>query len=282
MSAYEEARKTAKLAIDDLDAKLEELGRLARSNDTSDLARLGLDIRLRSFVDRAGHLAKELDPVHWPKFVFDPGDPAVVGRFIALALVAQPKLPLAEVRRFHGSGVYALYYNGEFPPYNPIAGTETPIYIGKAEPAEETARNPLDQGERVSRRLRDHRRSIGKAETTLNPEDFDCRFLIVQTGWQGAAEDFLIELFRPIWNNETGICYGLGKHGDSPSTRSNKRSPWDTLHSGREWAWKDPDMEDARSKEKILADLRAHFDSAAISRSVEQAITSFLDELSQI
>ena len=40
-------------------------------------------------------------------------------------------------------------------------------------------------------------------------------------------------------------------------------------------------MEDARSKETILADLRAHFDSAVISRSVEQVITIFLNELSQ-
>ena len=43
----------------------------------------------------------------------------------------------------------------------------------------------------------------------------DCRFLIVRTGWQGAAEDFLIELFSPVWNNETGICYEFGKHEDS-------------------------------------------------------------------
>ena len=38
----------------------------------------------------------------------------------------------------------------------------------------------------------------------------------VQSHWQGAAEGYLINLFRPVWNNETDVCYGLGKHGDAP------------------------------------------------------------------
>lgn len=245
------------------------------------MVRLSLDVKLRSFVERAERLAKDLDPVQWPQFVFDPGDPAVVGRFIALALIAQPRIPLAVIQRFHGSGVYALYYKGAFAPYAPVSGTETPVYVGKADPAQDTARNPLEQGDRISRRLKDHLRSISKAQSTLDPKDFDCRFLVVQTGWQGAAEIFLIELFRPIWNNETGICFGLGKHGDSPSTRSNKRSPWDTLHPGREWAWRDPDMVDSRDKERILADLRTHFQLSIISQSVGHVFKTFLDELSQ-
>jgi len=193
----------------------------------------------------------------------------------------QPRIPLAAIQRFHGSGVYALYYKGAFAPYAPVSGTETPVYVGKADPAEDTARNPLEQGDRISRRLKDHLRSISKAQNTLEPKDFDCRFLVVQTGWQGAAEMFLIELFRPIWNNETGICFGLGKHGDSPSTRSNKRSPWDTLHPGREWAWRDSSMVDSRDKESILADLRTHFKISRISQSIDHVFKNFLDELSQ-
>ena len=281
MNAYRDAREAAKHVIDDLDEKLESLSEIARTGNASDLVRLGLDVKLRSFVERADRLAKDLDPVQWPQFVFDPGDPAIVGRFVALALIAQPRIPLAEIRRFHGSGVYALYYKGEFVPYAPVSGSETPVYVGKADPAQDTARNPLEQGDRISRRLKDHLRSISKAQNTLDPKDFDCRFLVVQTGWQGAAEIFLIELFKPIWNNETGICFGLGKHGDSPSTRSNKRSPWDTLHPGREWAWRDPDMVDSRDKERILADLRTHFESSRISQSIDHVFKSFLDELSQ-
>ncbi len=274
-------RKATKQVVEDLDAKLENLSDIASSGELSKLARLRLDVKLRSFVERAEALARKLDPIHWPRFVFDPGDPAVVGRFIALALIAQPRVPLTKIDRFHGSGVYALYYDGDFPPYAPISGMETPIYVGKADPAQDSARNPKEQGDRISRRLKDHLRTIRQAESTLNPEKFDCRYLVVQTGWQVAAEDYLIEIFRPVWNNETGICYGFGKHGDSPSTRSNKRSPWDTLHPGRDWAWGDPNMIDARSKERILGDLRSHFNSTTISRSVDQVIQRFLNELTQ-
>ena len=32
------------------------------------------------------------------------------------------------------------------------------------------------------------------------------------------------------------MCDGFGKHGDSYSTRPNRRSAWDTLHPGRPWA----------------------------------------------
>ncbi len=274
-------REATKQVVEDLDAKLENLSDIASSGELSKLARLRLDVKLRSFVERAEALARKLDPIHWPRFVFDPGDPAVVGRFIALALIAQPRVPLAKINRFHGSGIYALYYDGDFPPYAPISGTETPIYVGKADPAQDSARNPKEQGDRISRRLKDHLRTIRQAESTLNPEKFNCRYLVVQTGWQGAAEDYLIEIFRPVWNNETGICYGFGKHGDSPSTRSNKRSPWDTLHPGRDWAWGDPNMIDARSKERILSDLSSQFNSTMVNRSVEQVIHGFLNELSQ-
>jgi hypothetical protein len=58
--------------------------------------------------------------------------------------------------------------------------------------------------------------------------------------------------------SETGICHGLGKHGDADETRGNKRSPWDTLHPGRTWA------ANARNGDRfpeavIRANLKAHF-----------------------
>jgi len=282
MSKYKEAQDTAKRAIEGLDEKLDELGKVAQNNEASKLVRLKLDIKLRAFIERATHLAKDLDPVRWPQFVFDPGDPAIVGRFIALAMFAQPRIPLLEVDRFHGSGVYALYYRGDFRAYGPISGTETPIYVGKVDPGQDTARTPLEQGDKISSRLKDHLRTLGKASSTLAVTDFDCRFLVVQSGWQVAAEDYLINLFQPVWNSETDICFGVGKHGDAPSTRSNRRSPWDTLHPGREWAWRDPNMEDARSEEQILSDIQSHLVSTTIYRDVDQLLKGFLDELSQL
>jgi hypothetical protein len=227
-------------------------------------------------------MLRDLDPVRHPSFVFDPGNPAVVGRFIALAMIAQTRTPLLDVERFYGSGVYAIYYIGDFSAYAPIKGAETPIYVGKADPAADTAKTSIEQGEKLSGRLKDHLRNIKKAEDTLRIEDFEYRSLVVQSGWQGAAEDYLIHLFNPIWNNETNICYGLGKHGDDPGTRSNLRSPWDTLHPGRDWAHRDPAMKDARSREQILNDLGRHFSTVKIYADLEEVMRGFMGELRQL
>ena len=261
---------------------LEALEEKSSSNKTSVAVRRRLDTQLRELIVQANTLLSNLDPVHQPRFVFDPGDPTVVARFIGLAMIAQPRVPLPDIKPFYGSGIYALYYKGDFHAYKPVSGTETPVYVGKADPKSDTAKTPIEQGVRLFNRLKDHRRSIGKAKDTLNTSDFDYRSLVIQSGWQVAAEDYLINLFRPAWNNETGICYGLGKHGDSPSTRANLRSPWDTLHSGRDWAWRDPKMGDARARPQIIADLEVHYSTRVIYRDVNQILKDFVDELAQL
>ena len=53
---------------------------------------------------------------------------------------------------------------------------------------------------------------------------FFCRGNLVQTGFQKSAGNYLIKSFKPIWNSETKICFGLGKHGDSSETRSTSAS----------------------------------------------------------
>ena len=263
-------------------AELIALAETIGDHKPSAKARRQLDAELRELISNAEKLLRELDPIHQPHFVFDPGDPAVVGRFIALAMIAQSRSPLNDIERFYGSGIYALYYKGYFPAYGPISGTETPIYVGKADPESDTAKTSMEQGTRLSRRLNEHFRNISKADDTLTAADFDYRSLVVQSGWQGAAEDYLINLFQPVWNNETGICYGLGKHGDSPSTRANLRSPWDTIHPGRDWAWRDPNIADARPREHILAGLAEHFLNSTIYRDINQVLKSFIDELRQL
>jgi len=221
----------------------------------------------------------DLDPIKHPGFVFDPANPAIVGRFIGITMVAQPRKPLARDDRFYGSGVYALYYKGDYPAYQQIAGKEHPIYVGKADPMDQASKTAIEQGDRLSARLSDHRRTIRKATTTLSVEDFEYRALVVQTGWQTSAENYLIHLFRPIWNNEVGICFGFGKHGDAPQTRANLRSPWDTLHHGRDWAHRDPTMKDARSQQRILADIYSHFQQNPPLTSIDQILGLFLDEM---
>ncbi len=227
-----------------------------------------------------GKLLHELDPIRQPSSMFDPGNPKVIGRFIALAMVAQQRVPLATVEPFYGSGVYAIYYKGPFELYASISGSETPIYVGQAAPATSNARTAMEQGDKLTKRLSEHRKNIAKAHTTLDIADFECRALVVQSGWETAAEDYLIHLFQPIWNSETDILYGLGKHGDDPTTRANKRSPWDTLHPGRQWAV--ATKEDARTPSKISADLAAHFLANRAYQNLDAVLRDFVDELRQI
>lgn len=219
-------------------------------------------------------IVREIDPVQLPSSFFDPTEPSLIGRFISIALVAQQRHPLNNITSFYGSGIYAIYYCGNFEPYLSISRTETPIYVGKADP-QGNPKSPVDQGTKLYSRLGEHRKSIQKVEY-INISDFECRYLAVQSGYQAAAEKHLIGLFRPLWNNETKILYGIGKHGDSSETRANNKSPWDTLHPGREWARGNPE---ALTREEIIARVARHFETATVFDTVDSVLQAFLDEL---
>lgn len=222
---------------------------------------------------------EDIDPVKHSGFVFDPSNPNVAGRIAGITMIAQPRKPLANVDRFYGSGVYAIYYTGNLADYKPISKKEHPIYVGKADPATPESKTAMEQGDRLANRLNEHRKNIARATTTLKLEDFEYRALVVQTGWQDSAEHYLINLFKPIWNNEMGICYGFGKHGDDPGTRANLRSPWDTLHPGRDWAHRDPKMKDARPAKRIIEDIAQHLSTYPPVRSIDEVLRRFLDEM---
>jgi hypothetical protein len=213
--------------------------------------------QLKTAISRIHALAETIDPIKQPPDFFDPSNPNRVGEIIAGALVMQPMHPIGSIPPFYGAGVYAIYYRGDFDAYLPIKNIEHPIYVGKADPQKNDAKTPEDQGTRLYRRLDEHRKTIAQAKSTLNIEDFYCRYLAVVTGWQTAAEAHLIGRYRPIWNKETKICYGFGKHGDDSKTRGNERSPWDMLHPGRQWAA--TNKENSRSVSDIKRDIAEHF-----------------------
>lgn len=200
------------------------------------------------------------DPVRMPASSFDPSDPKTVGRMVAIALIAQPLVALAGIKPAYGSGVYAIYYVGDHPLYEAISGSETPIYVGKADPAAHDASTPREQGTKLSDRLLEHAGTIATAEAyadtrageihSIRLSDFTCRRLVCATNAQLVAEKHLIRTFWPIWNAETKACWGMSKHGDAASTRANKRSPWDVVHVGRPWAL-DPRLQDSLSAEEI-------------------------------
>ena len=235
--------------------------------------------QLEAVARRISAKAEELDRTKRPSSVFDPSNPALVGRYIAITMIAQDRVPLAAIDRFYGAGVYAIYYRGDFPQYGPLSKTEHPIYVGKADPEVDSAKTVMDHGTKLWDRLNDHRKSITKV-SNLAIGDFECRFLVVAPGYQKSAEDYLIKLFEPIWNNEMGLAYGIGKHGDAAETRGNKRSPWDTLHPGRAWA---ADIAaDQKDIATIDSELKTHFGKVRPYTDVQDIFSRFMAEMHQL
>ena len=214
---------------------------------------------LETIIVRLNKAAAALEDVREPQHVFDPTAPKVIGQLIASHLLLQSREKLTTVadRPFYGAGVYALYYTGDFDCYAPVSNKEHPIYVGKADPEDLHAATPKVQGQKLFTRLKDHRRSL--SNTNLQLGDFECRYLVVRSAWVKSAEDHLIHLFKPVWNKEMKVCFGFGKHGDSPGTRKNARSPWDTLHSGRAWATTVDNTPNARTVTQIKAAIAEHY-----------------------
>jgi len=230
-----------------------------------------------------------LDPIKEPVDTFDPSKPSIAGRLVGLALVAQPLIPMSRLDKMYGSGVYAIYYFGPHPAYQKISGTETPIYVGKADPKSSEAKTAREQGPQLYGRLKDHQKAIRTVEQyaiehqhqdALHIDDFQYRRLVVATNAQLTAERSLISLFEPIWNEDTKICWGISKHGDKDTTRANDRSPWDVLHPGRKWAISDR-LKDKKSKEQICEDIDTHLSALPPFTDKQQIIDRFLDGFRQ-
>lgn len=252
----------------------------ARAAELTAPARRKLNQEIERAAGELNSLLAELDPIKRPREVFDPGNPRTIGFFIALAMTAQTRHPLASFEPHYGSGIYALYYKGSFAQYAPISRTETPIYVGQAAPSAHDARTPVEQGARLAARLNEHRKTIEKASTSLRIDDFECRALVVQTGWETAAEDYLIRLFKPLWNKETKIVQGFGKHGDDPTKRSNKVSSWDVLHQGRAAAGHGINPVQKR-EEDLTVEIASHFAKHPAFATVDDVLSGFIEALKQ-
>ncbi len=264
------ARRPEVLKAEEAVAAIEELRKTLADATYTGPSRKKVLAAIDEMKDRLEVVSREVDPVRLPDAFFDPSEPRLIGHFVALALISQDRRPLSDLPKFYGSGVYAIYYTGPSDLYAPITGTETPIYVGKADPPAH-AKTVIEQEMKLYGRLDEHRKSIEKVDD-IDVADFECRALAVQSGYQAAAEAHLIRLFQPIWNNETRILFGIGKHGDAATTRANNKSPWDTVHPGRAWA---ADNEEKRTSEEIRADVRAHFKGAQIFATTEAVFSAF-------
>jgi hypothetical protein len=143
--------------------------------------------------------------------------------------------------RFIGSGVYALYYAGDFKLYAKIANANRdtcalPIYVGKAvPPGWRTARATGEVTPDLFRRLREHAKSIQQS-SNLQVDTFQCRFMIlsgVESDLVVPIEAEMIRRYRPLWNT---VVNGFGNHDPGKGRYNQARSEWDVLHPGRYWA----------------------------------------------
>jgi len=251
-------------ALEALGKALREVLTVAGSNTTPTVIRR-IRKGLAAHAISVEEARAETDPIRMPRTTFDPSDPKTIGRMVSIALLAQPLMPLANVVPYYGSGVYAIYYKGLHPLYTGISGSETPIYVGKADPRNNDASNSREQGDKLTARLLEHARTIitveayaDKLPSSLAPirlGDFFCRRLVCATNAQLVTEKHLIRTFWPVWNSETKACWGMSKHGDDPETRKNKRSPWDVVHPGRPWAL-DENLIDSLTLEQIAARIK--------------------------
>lgn len=248
------------------------LGHL-RGLDEATLARMRHADGARKLIERGGQSIHELErvlrrlaPAQFGAVDITLGRADGIARFFAFSFMAIERLPLDGVsnRPFLGSGVYALYYHGaEEEAYAPISGSETPLYVGKADPSSAFAETLEDQGKALHGRLKEHARNISKTKLPL--ADFSYRAATIQSGMQYAVEEFMIRLFHPVWNKDVGVCHGFGKHGDSAGTRRNRRSPWDTMHPGRKWAT--DTTADQVERAEIMTRIRAHFAGHPVFKS---------------
>lgn len=191
--------------------------------------------------------------------VYNPLDKANLGESIAKALLAKPLVDLSDLAKFKGTGVYVLYYHGDFAAYRSIrskrGSSEIPIYVGKA--VEAGSRKGIlteaaESSTKLHTRIKDHADSI-RAAKNLNIEDFTYRYLILDAVWIPLAEALVIARFAPLWNS---LIDGFGNHGVGGGRYEGLRPRWDTLHPGREWAYRCKDRPE--TMEQIEREIVAH------------------------
>jgi len=176
-----------------------------------------------------------------PDAPFNPLDKLNLAKSLADALLKMPLSPLPPDEKFDGAGIYAIYYSGQFAPYEPLAvknqgkNPTAPIYVGKAVPpgARKGAFGlDADPGSALQKRLREHAKSINEA-SNLKLADFSCRYLVCDDIWIPLGEALLIARFQPPWNV---LIEGFGIHTPGKGRKKQVRSKWDTVHTGRSLA----------------------------------------------
>ena len=200
-------------------------------------------------------LERELDAILVPAHVFDLTNPETIGEVIVYKLEQQAKEQLSAIQPFYGSGVYILYYHDGLAAYEAITKTNCPIYVGSAGPETPNSASAKLQGTKLYDRMIEHLKKSLRQSRNLKADEFFCRYLVVQSGLEKSAEDFLIRRYSPVWNKESKVCSGIGKHGDKAR---QELSDWDVMHGDREWAGGQTSRS-GKTPEIVGANILGHF-----------------------
>lgn len=174
--------------------------------------------------------------------VFNPLDMENLAASIVAKITGMDPLPLKELERFNGVGIYALYYRGDFPAYGYFSRTVDPadwepIYIGKASPpGGRRGLTTVVNSPALFKRLSDHAKSINSA-INLDIADFYVRWLVMEEFWIPLGESAMIRRHRPLWNT---LLDGFGNHAPGGGRKKGAKTRWDTVHPGRPWADEHP------------------------------------------
>ena len=170
---------------------------------------------------------------------YDPLDLRTLAESMVKVVLEQRVYALASLKPFDGSGIYVIYYTGDFEPYEPIAEKnkggkwEQPIYVGEATRKGGRKGGVLAEGppgKAIFERVGNHVDSI-KSAASLNVQDFWCRYLVLKDFFIPLCESLLIDRYKPIWNK---LIDGFGNKAlGGPRQAQQQKSMWDVLHPGR-------------------------------------------------
>ncbi|MFF3978532.1 Eco29kI family restriction endonuclease [Streptomyces sp. NPDC001828] len=164
---------------------------------------------------------------------FNPLGIDLLSRNLREEMDGRPRVPLGEVKRFMGAGLYALYYKGDLEIYKELKDSDCPIYVGKAAAGNSSYGDSPNLTEpKLFERINDHRRSINEAPN-LGASNFDVRYLTLDDIWIVLGERALLRTHSPVLWNTVMTGFGANPPGGG---RRNARSVWDSIHPGRQRA----------------------------------------------
>jgi hypothetical protein len=141
-------------------------------------------------------------------------------------------LPL---KKFGGTGIYALFYKGKDGLYN--KDLNSPVYIGRVQTTQTSTEVEDKERPFLYTKIKEACKSIEEAKN-LSLEDFKCKYMLLDETEMSLSETIetqLINHFQPAWNT---CLEGFANHNPGKGRLKQAPSEWDVLHPGRPWAKK--------------------------------------------